>query len=145
MSKELKTTENRTKLKIREVREYRKKLLHEQKNICPLCSTEIFPGEDTLDHNHETGHVRKVLHRSCNQVEGRILSWIRRSRASKGEELKFLKNLVRYWSTECIQTPIHPNHKTDTDRKVSALRKRLKRAKRRSTKQRLEKEIKDML
>lgn len=129
------------RLKKHEIKTHRNKLLRQQKGICPLCKTEILEHEATLDHDHVSGHCRKVLHRSCNQVEGRILSWIKRSRISKDQELLFLKNLVRYWSINFTNEPLHPNHLTEKETKIKGLRKKMRRVKRRRTKQALQEQI----
>lgn len=107
------------RLQAKELKEYREKQLHSQKNICPLCETEVLPEEATLDHCHVTGHVRQVLHRSCNAAEGRILSWA--GRRSRGDDpVKFLKNLLKYWGKSYLKNPIHPIHGKKRKRKRRA-------------------------
>lgn len=126
------------RLKQKELQAYRKKLLKEQQGICPLCGTEIHPGEDTLDHDHKTGHCRRVLHRSCNQVEGRVLSWIKRSRSQ--DAVLFVQNMLQYWEQDYSLNPIHPTHLSEKQKQIQKLkRKRMKvkteRAKQRYTDQ----------
>lgn len=97
------------KLKATEIKRYRERQIKRQKGICPLCRTELLPEDATLDHCHETGHVRMALHRSCNQAEGRILSWAgKRSRGDNPEE--FVKNLLQYWKRDFHTKPIHHTH-----------------------------------
>src|SRR5210317_1772978 len=96
------------KLKTTEVPQYRAQQLKRQKHICPLCKKLIRPEDATLDHDHVTGHVRKVLHRQCNSVEGRVLHWLRRVGRAEPEE--FIRNLLRYWSYDYTVNPHHPNH-----------------------------------
>lgn len=96
------------KLKYREVKEVRDRKLTEQGSICPLCNTEILEGEEALDHCHETGHVRMVLHRACNTAEGKILHWIRRSRGT--DKVDFLHSLINYWQQDYTGNPEHPSH-----------------------------------
>jgi Recombination endonuclease VII len=112
------------KLTVKEKGKYRNDLLQQQNNLCPLCGTVIFEGEQTLDHDHSTGKVRRVLHRSCNQAEGRILSWIRRSRAT--DPLEFLEALVRYWQEDYSDMPEHPTHKNEFEIKLSKLKRKLR-------------------
>ena len=96
-----------TKLKSREIKEYREHELKKQKGICPLCKTEITPEEATLDHSYDNGRVRAVLHRSCNGAEGQIKKWA--GQRSKGTcELEFVTNLIKYWSKEWTTNPLHP-------------------------------------
>lgn len=91
------------------IKPYREKRLEEQGGICPLCGLEIEDGQATLDHCHDSGHVRQVLHRSCNGAEGRILSWA--GQRSKGDNpVEFLHNLLDYWSQDYSSNPLHPSH-----------------------------------
>lgn len=110
------------RLKSSEIRDIRERMLSEQNGICPLCQTTIHPEEAALDHDHNTGRVRQVLHRACNQAEGRIKSWVNRSRHS-GETLFFLKNLVAYLEQDYSENPEHPVHLTKRVKKFSAQRK----------------------
>ena len=115
------------RLKPKEVQGYRLKLLQKQHYVCPLCETRILAHEATLDHDHVTGRIRRVLHRSCNQAEGRILSWIKRSRGK--DHRAFVKNLVQYWDNHYDDAPIHPNHRTDLEKEIDKLYKRMKKLK----------------
>jgi hypothetical protein len=45
------------------------RLREEQENVCPLCG---LPDPDVLDHDHETGEFRGVLHRKCNSGLGQL-------------------------------------------------------------------------
>lgn len=44
-------------------------LLERQGNLCPICGLEVGL-RDCLDHDHETGLARGVLHRQCNTLVG---------------------------------------------------------------------------
>lgn len=122
------------RLKPKEVKAYRLKLLKQQNYQCPLCEQEIKEHEATLDHSHDTGHCRRVLHRSCNQSEGRIKSWVKRSRAT--DAVGFLRNLVTYLQTDWKDQPIHPNHKSDIEKQIQKIRKRMRKCKTERGKQR---------
>lgn len=111
------------RLKTTEVKGFRKQLLLRQGGICPLCETQIQEGQDTLDHDHGTGHVRRVLCRNCNQIEGRVLQWVKKSYTSPEE---FLANLARYWEDDYTTNPHHPNHKSDVEKQIMKLRRRLR-------------------
>ena len=46
-----------------------------QGGLCPLCNQPIdlsVKGEGAIDHDHNTGEIRGVLHRSCNAAEGKV-------------------------------------------------------------------------
>jgi len=130
------------RLKPKEIKQYRLKLLRQQQYMCPLCDTNILPHEATLDHDHGTGRVRRVLHRSCNQAEGRILSWIKRSR-SQDHQL-FVHNLSRYWKHQYDDMPLHPNHRTDIEKEIDKLYKRMKKLKTARGKQKYMDKIRDL-
>jgi hypothetical protein len=103
-------------MKLKEIRTRRELLLGKQKGICPLCGTTILPSEATLDHCHTTGHTRRVLHRSCNSAEGRILSWA--GKRSRGDDpAEFLRRLLRYWRTDYSGNPVHPRHNVKVKRR----------------------------
>jgi len=111
------------RLKPLEVKDYRLKLLKKQSGICPMCETEIQEGQDTLDHDHDTGHVRRVLCRNCNQIEGRVLSWVKKAYCTP--EL-FLENLAKYWSDDYSRNVFHPNHKSEIEKEISKLKRRMR-------------------
>lgn len=95
------------KLKRKHIQEYRTNQWRRQKGICPLCKRYIRKEQATLDHCHENGHIRMVLHRNCNSIEGRVLHWARRSHVSPDV---FLKHLLEYWAGEYTLNPLHPTH-----------------------------------
>lgn len=125
-----------------QIKDYRAAQLKKQGGLCPLCGLPIELGEDTLDHNHTTGKIRAVLHRACNTAEGKILSWCFRSKSNNPSEL--LSNLVRYWSEDFSNTPIHPNHLTKEQHEIRRLRRLMKKSKRQRTKQKYADLIKEV-
>ncbi len=93
-------------LKATEIRGYREQQLRNQGYICPLCKRMIALDEAALDHCHKTGMIRRVLHRWCNSVLGRVENWAGRSGIDK---IEFLKAVVHY--LEAPQTTVvHPTH-----------------------------------
>ena len=96
-------------MKNKDLKPYRLALLEKQGYICPLCELELLPEDAVLDHCHTTGHLRQVLHRSCNSAEGWILHWA--GRRSEGDDpVKFVSNTLRYWHEDYTDNPIHPTH-----------------------------------
>lgn len=129
------------RLKAKEVAEYRRKLLEKQGGICTLCKLPIEPGDDTLDHCHDTGHVRAVLHRNCNQVEGRIRTWAKRA---YGDATEFLEAMVEHWRKDYSHYAVHPNHRTEKEREIAKLKKRMKHLKTERARQRYRDKIRKL-
>ncbi len=130
------------KLKQSEIKALREQKLYEQNSVCPLCGTEILPEEAVLDHCHDSGHVRMVLHRACNAAEGRILNWVRRSRAI--DTKKFLFNIISYISEDWSHNPVHPNYRTPKEKEIQKLKRKKKKLKTKKAKVRVQKQIEDL-
>ena len=139
---EKKTERNVVTLRPLEVADFRNKMLKQQKGTCFLCKKDIQQDQAALDHDHTTGRCRSTLHRNCNSVEGRVLSWIKRSGV---EPIVFLRNLLLYWEADYNHMPVHPNHKTEKQKTILKLKRRIKKAKRVSTKARLKQEIQELI
>ena len=45
-------------------------LYEEQDGTCPICDKAVNAEDSAIDHNHETGDVRGILHKSCNRALG---------------------------------------------------------------------------
>ena len=88
-----------------------------QGGLCPLCKLPIdltIAREAVCDHDHNTGEIRGVLHRSCNASEGRVANAAGRWGAKSMEYvaiIRWLKNLLDY-----LEQPgtglMYPTHKT---------------------------------
>ena len=115
------------RLKKKDIADYREGLRVEQNSVCPLCKTLIDPKDAVLDHCHSTGHIRTVLHRSCNSSEGRVMKWANSSRAS--DPYKFLYNLLDYHNRDFSDMPLHPNHLTSNEKEIKVLKKKQKKLK----------------
>jgi len=113
------------RLKQSEIEEMRLRLLDEQNHICALCGKYIAEEQAVLDHCHETGHIRSVLHRSCNSSEGRILAFAHK-RCQADDPMTFIQNLVKYWQEDFTHQPIHPSHLLDEEKERRQLKKKLK-------------------
>lgn len=93
-----------TKLKAKEVPEYKKMLMQLQGNKCPLCGGSLLAVtavNRVLDHDHETGFCRAVVCRGCNGAEGKILGVISgygKAGNNRYFQIQWLKNLLAYWT-----------------------------------------------
>ena len=106
-----------------------------QEMCCPICGKEISltvmgnKSDYVVDHDHNTGEVRGILHRSCNAAEGKVRNAIQ-SWGGQGNNqdaiMYWAKNLVGYWEhwRDNPSGLIYPSHKTDEEkahaRKVKA-------------------------
>lgn len=90
--------------------------------MCPLCKKPIditIKGEGVTDHDHDTGQIRGILHRSCNAAEGKIANAAARwgcKTSSYSEIVPYLKAVVAYLEQPSTQF-IYPMHKTPDEKK----------------------------
>lgn len=105
-----------------------------QNNLCPLCHKHIdlnIKGEGVIDHDHDTGEIRGVLHRSCNAAEGKISNaagqWGAKS-TSYIDILAFLNRLVSYLAQPGAGV-VYPMHKSKEEKQdASKVKAKLRRA-----------------
>lgn len=110
------------------MRAFAARMLLQQGGVCPLCGKEIdlkIKGEGVIDHDHDTGQIRGILHRSCNAAEGKISNaaarWGAKS-ASYAAIIPYLESVVEY-----LRKPpsnfVYPLHKTADEKKDDRNRK----------------------
>jgi len=104
------------------MRAHAARVLKEQGGVCPLCLKDIdlrIKGEGVLDHDHDTGQIRGVLHRSCNAAEGKISNaaarWGAKS-AAYADIIPYLESVVEYLRKPASNF-IYPMHKTADEKK----------------------------
>lgn len=104
------------------MRAYAHKLLKEQGGMCPLCGKPIdlgIKGEGVIDHDHDTGRIRGLLHRSCNAAEGKISNaaarWGAKS-SSYPDIILYLERVVMYLK-QAPKPLIYPMHKTPDEKR----------------------------
>lgn len=94
----------------------------EQAGVCLLCQKPIdltIKGEGVIDHDHDSGEIRGVLHRSCNAAEGKIANaaarWGAKS-SSYADIVAYLENVIAY-----LKRPgtgmVYPMHKTADEKR----------------------------
>lgn len=122
--------ENPPKLKSSALKAFRLSLLETQGYRCAICGGDCTEEQAVLDHDHNQGHVRAVLHRGCNAVEGKIVNAIRRYGIK--DPYAYLTGLLKYHETHATNQTglIHPAHFTAEEkierRKAKAKRTRAK-------------------
>ena len=119
------------KMKQSELPEVKRMLLNKQNGICPICGkdlTKTAPVNQVLDHCHETGVVRAVLHRGCNKAEGSVLNTIMRwgKAGSMAAVIATAERLVNFWKLHSTpQTDIiYYGHKTAAEKRAAYNAKR---------------------
>ena len=106
------------------IRPYALKLLKEQGGICPLCGKPIdasIPKEMVLDHDHGTGQIRGVLHRSCNSAEGRVANAAGRWGAKSMDYqaiIPWLKGMVAYLE-QTAKDVLYPTFQTEEEKRMA--------------------------
>ncbi len=111
------------------MRAHAHRMLKEQGGMCPLCRCQIdlsIKGEGVIDHSHENGRIRGLLHRSCNAAEGKISNAAARwgAKSSKYVDIvPYLEALVGYLKQEPSQF-IYPMHKTPDEKRDASLKKK---------------------
>jgi hypothetical protein len=104
------------KLKTKDIREYRQTQLQAQDNLCALCQEPV-ETDAVLDHDHRSGFLRKVLHRGCNAMLGKIENNMARNRMDMNRLEIWANNLVGYINQTHTDV-IHPTHLTPEERKM---------------------------
>jgi len=99
-----------------------KHLKNEQGGLCLLCGQPIdltIKGEGAIDHDHNTGEIRGVLHRSCNAAEGKVANAAGRWGAKSMDYaaiVPWLRNLLAYLDRPGVGLVYH-DHKTDDEKR----------------------------
>lgn len=99
---------------------WREASLAAQANACALCTLPITAADPAVaDHDHATGQLRGVLHRSCNALLGNIENNRKRyGIRSLGQLASMLRNVVAYISLRrADDTPLYPTHRTDDEKR----------------------------
>lgn len=123
-----------TQLKVNQLASVRVQLAQKQGNKCAVCN-KGFTHRDpmVLDHDHDTGYIRGVLHKSCNGQEGRVKVLAYRCHTGVGA-YEYLIGLGKYLEQHSSpQIPyLHPTHRSpqmlreERNRKAREARKRKK-------------------
>jgi len=94
--------------------------------------------QPVLDHDHGNGHIRDVICRNCNGMEGKVFNLARRAKNNLTEK-QWLERLLAYYVRH--ETPqhggyMHPTHKTEAEKRLARNKKsRERRAKLKASKE----------
>lgn len=108
-----------TRLKTTQVKATRDSMYLAQTARCGLCKAHIVKGEDVLDHDHETGAIRGVLHRSCNALLGKVENAYRRFGVR--DLASWAAGMVPYLQHHTVNRTglLHPSHKTEDEKRLA--------------------------
>ena len=102
-----------------------------QAGLCCICKQPIdltvkgHNSDFVVDHDHNTGRIRGVLHRGCNGAEGKVANAVGRwagTGMNYAKIIPWLENLVAYLKQEPTQI-LYPDHKTDEQKAEAAKQK----------------------
>jgi len=114
------------RLKPQDIKPYRERLLSAQGYICVLCGKPATEYEAVLDHDHNSGKIRGVLHRGCNALLGKIENNYRR--CGIADLHAFLNGCSPY-----LKGPqhgdFHPSYRTEEEKRLRRNKKASKRRK----------------
>lgn len=115
-----------TKARIKDIKPLREQFLKEQLGLCALCQEPVLANQAVLDHCHQTGLIRSVLHRGCNCYIGSMENNLKRNLITPNRLSKILANFESY--RQLTKPIVHPTHLTPEERQLRA--KKRARAKR---------------
>ncbi|BAN92338.1 endonuclease VII [Ralstonia phage RSB3] len=126
----------------------RRQLMIAQGGNCAICGNPVdltIDREGVVDHNHDTGEIRGVLHRSCNSAEGKIAnaagSWGAKD-MSYPAIIEYLRKLLAYYDRPGCGL-IYPTHVDAATAKRKAMDKRNLAAKQRRAQQKAARSMRD--
>lgn len=133
------------------IKEIRERMLEEQNWFCALCGNPIEKGQEVLDHCHQKGYVRAVLHRECNSFEGKLTNALKRfyrlNMDNKDDMWEVYYLLTHFWSyqrQDYSHNPIHPSHRFPEHKEIKKLQREIKKAKREETIKKKKERIKEL-
>lgn len=102
-------------------------MLESQGYTCAICHLPCDEEKAVLDHCHKGGHVRAVLHRSCNSLLGKLENNAPRYGMTKEQLIAFVNGAAEYLSVhqENQTGLIHPTFFT-AEEKVERRKARAK-------------------
>lgn len=124
-------------------------LKSKQGGNCLVCGLPInlqlsgHKSDYVVDHCHETGQIRAILHRSCNSALGKVDNAAGRWGAKSmkyADIIPYLRRIVAYYE-HCEQNPtglIYPDHRSDEEKLELAKKRRREADARRRAKARMQ-------
>ena len=120
------------KLSRAQLRPFTLSVLAKQGGVCAVCKLPIDiqvkgnKSDYVCDHDHSTGEIRGILHRSCNAGLGRMDNAAGRWGAKSMEYpriIAWIKQALAYYDSPGTGM-LYPGHKTPEERALAAKQKR---------------------
>ncbi len=106
------------RLKVSQIKAHRDKLLEYQYNRCALCGELLLGSSANLDHDHNTGLIRGVIHRDCNTLLGKIENFCNTFGHANIKE--FLSRVYQYMTEYNSGVDIyHPSYRTAEEKRLA--------------------------
>lgn len=121
-----------TKLTYAGLKKYREQTLADQGFRCGMTGYPLTPEQAVVDHDHQTGHIRGVIHRGVNALLGKIENNHKRYGVSLPLLYAMLEETERYLERDHTGNPIYPSHKSEDEKRL--IRNAKARAKRATSK-----------
>lgn len=118
------------RIKTTEIAATREAMLSKQGFKCALCSWHVTQEQAVLDHCHDTGAIRAVLHRSCNALLGKVENNAKRYGVK--DLAAWAHGVPKYLQHHYVNRTglLHPTYKTEDEKR---LRRNLLARKKRAT------------
>ncbi len=119
------------RLTVKELIQVKKKLYRDQRGKCAICKNRFSEPKDVCgDHNHKTGHLRALLCRNCNSMNGKIMNCANRAKRAS-TALIWLGKMIAYEVYHAANPSqwLHPSHRTDDEKRLRRNKRATKRRK----------------
>lgn len=117
------------RLKPQDIKPLRLELLKQQNYTCAICQEPLTEQQAVLDHCHQTGRIRSVLHRGCNCYIGHLENNQKRNQITASRLTSILANYATYVQTQ--KDILHPAYRTPEERQERARKRAKKRRQKR--------------
>lgn len=107
-----------TRLKTTQLKAWREAQWEAQGRRCALTGYPLALADAVADHDHETGHVRGVIHRGVNSLLGKLENGYRRYGVSRPMMYALGTGLRSYLEQDHTVNPIYPTHKTEDEKRL---------------------------
>jgi hypothetical protein len=106
-----------TRLTAKSLAAWRKDTLATQGGKCAICQLNCTEAAAVGDHDHDTGFMRGVTHRSCNALLGKVENNFRRYGVPNLSA--FLHGTAAYLQRTTPHAVQYPTHRTDEEKRIA--------------------------